>query len=128
LTIAKLADEIPAAVNEATVPGGKPSLWGNLYTITANLTNSGELSGATVPQLYLTVPGPSGTPPKQLRGFEKVFLEAGASSTVSFALMRRDLSYWDVVSQDWVVPSGEFGVSVGFSSRDIHLTGSLTAL
>jgi len=128
LKVAKLADQVPAAVNEATAPGGKPSLWGNVYSVTVNVTNSGELGGAAVPQLYLTVPGPSGTPPKQLRGFEKVFLEAGASSTVTFNLMRRDLSYWDVVSQDWVVPAGEFGVSVGFSSRDIHLTGSLTAL
>jgi beta-glucosidase len=33
--------------------------------------------------------------------------------------MRRDLSYWDVVSQEWLIPEGEFVVSVGFSSRDL---------
>ena len=42
--------------------------------------------------------------------------------------MKRDLSYWNIVSQDWIIPSGEFRVSIGFSSRDIHLTGQMTVV
>jgi beta-glucosidase len=34
--------------------------------------------------------------------------------------MRRDLSYWDVVSQQWLIPTGSFGFDVGFSSRDLR--------
>jgi beta-glucosidase len=34
--------------------------------------------------------------------------------------MRRDLSYWDVVSQQWLIPEGEFVIGVGFSSRDLE--------
>ncbi|KAH8594426.1 beta-glucosidase-related glycosidase [Bisporella sp. PMI_857] len=115
---------------QPTVPGGNPALWESLYSVTVRLTNTGSIPGATVPQLYITLPSsaPAGTPPKQLRGFEKVFLNAGGHSKVTFQLMRRDLSYWDTTAQDWVIPSGEFGVSVGFSSRDLKLTGSFTVL
>ena len=132
LSITKSTNETITAVAapQTAAPGGNPALWDTLYTVTVNLTNTGSISGATVPQLYLTLPStaPAGTPPKQLRGFEKVFLNGGASQIVNFNLMRRDLSYWDIVSQDWVLPAGEFGVSVGFSSRDIKLTGVVTVV
>jgi beta-glucosidase len=86
-----------------------------------SVTNTGDVEGATVPQLYVTFPDSvPGTPPKQLRGFDKVSLAPGKSRTVKFELMRRDLSYWDVVSQQWLIPEGEFVISVGFSSRDLE--------
>ncbi|KAM0346671.1 hypothetical protein ACHAPU_005383 [Fusarium lateritium] len=117
-----LSDDITAAPEALPVqPGGNPALWENLYNVTVSVSNTGKVDGATVPQLYVSFPesAPSGTPPKQLRGFEKVFLEAGESKDVSFELMRRDLSYWDIVSQQWVIPEGEFTIRVGFSSRDL---------
>jgi beta-glucosidase len=111
-------------------PGGNTALWEALWYVTVQLTNTGSVAGEEVPQLYITLPdtAPAGTPPRQLRGFEKVYLEPGASSTVTYSLMRRDFSYWDIVSQDWIIPEGEFGFSVGFSSRDIKLTGGLTVV
>lgn len=120
---------VPAAVQK-TQPGGNPALWETLYTVTATVRNTGRVAGAAVPQLYVTLPpsAPTGTPPRQLRGFDKIALKAGQSQTVSFALMRRDLSYWDVGRQDWVIPAGEIGVSVGFSSRDLKLVGKITAV
>jgi beta-glucosidase len=131
ISIAKVCDGTVTAVAEAQpiVPGGNPALWDVLYTVSVSLTNTGSIAGATVPQLYLTLPSSApSTPPKQLRGFEKVFLEAGASSVIQFPLMRRDLSYWDIVSQDWVIPAGELGLSIGFSSRDIKVTSSITVV
>jgi beta-glucosidase len=131
ISIAKVCDGTVTAVAEAQpiVPGGNPALWDVLYTVSVSLTNTGSIAGATVPQLYLTLPSSApSTPPKQLRGFEKVFLEAGASSVIQFPLMRRDLSYWDIVSQDWVIPAGELGLSIGFSSRDIKATSSITVV
>ena len=94
------------------------------------MTNTGSVAGAEVPQLYVTLPDstPAGTPPKQLRGFEKVYLEAGASQQVTFPLMRRDLSYWDIISQEWLIPAGEFGLSAGFSSRDLKIFAPLTVV
>jgi beta-glucosidase len=114
----------------AVTPGGNAALWETLWYVTVELTNTGSVAGAEVPQLYITLPdsAPAGTPPKQLRGFEKVQLEPGASTTVTFPLMRRDLSYWDIISQDWIIPTGEIGFSVGLSSRDLKLTAGLTVV
>jgi beta-glucosidase len=109
-------------------PGGNPVLWSTVYRASVPLTNTGDVAGATVAQLYVSFPdsAPSGTPPRQLRGFEKIFLAPGETATVSFDLMRRDLSYWDIVSQKWLIPEGDFTLSVGFSSRDLRSTTTIT--
>lgn len=110
-------------------PGGNPALWEALYNVTVSVSNTGAVDGAAVPQLYVTFPDgttPAGTPPYQLRGFEKISLAAGETQTASFELMRRDISYWDVVAQEWLIPSGEFTFSVGFSSRDLRVAAKAT--
>lgn len=115
----------PAA--QATLPGGNPALWETLYNVTVSVSNTGAVDGAAVPQLYITFPSstPAGTPPNQLRGFEKIALAAGETQTASFELMRRDISYWDVVAQEWLIPSGDFTINVGFSSRDFRATTTI---
>ncbi|KAL4797172.1 glycoside hydrolase superfamily [Aspergillus venezuelensis] len=109
-------------------PGGNPALWETIYNVTVSVANTGDVEGATVPQLYVTFPdsAPEGTPVKQLRGFEKVSLTPGESKKVSFELMRRDLSYWDIVSQQWLIPEGEFTIRVGFSSRNLKEVAKIT--
>ncbi|KAI4930015.1 hypothetical protein J4E85_004638 [Alternaria conjuncta] len=111
-------------------PGGNPALWESLYNVTVSVANTGDCAGATVPQLYVGLPSsaPAGTPIRQLRGFEKVYLEKGDMETVSFELQRRDLSYWDIVSQQWVIPEGEFTIWVGLSSRDLKVQDSFTVV
>ena len=42
------------------------------------------------------------------------------------ALARIDFAVWDVVSQSCQIPAGETGISVGASSRDLRLKGSIT--
>ncbi|KAK8054257.1 beta-glucosidase G [Apiospora saccharicola] len=117
--------------DEPIQPGGNPALWAPLYNVTVSVSNTGDVDGATVPQLYVNFPAdttPAGTPPQQLRGFEKVLLKAGEKTTVSFELMRRDISYWDIVSQGWVIPAGEFTLSAGLSSRDFHAKTKITPI
>jgi beta-glucosidase len=115
-----------AAGSTATVPGGVSNLYDVVATVTASVTNNGTVAGAEVAQLYIGLPSSApASPPKQLRGFSKLTLAPGASGTVSFPLRRKDLSYWDAASQKWVMPTGGFAVSVGASSRDIRLTGTL---
>lgn len=109
-----------------TVPGGRDDLFDEVMEVTATITNTGDVEGAEVAQLYITLPESAPeTPPRQLRGFEKVWLAPGESQTVSFYLRQKDLSYWDVGLQNWVVPMGTFGISVGASSRDIRLVGEV---
>jgi beta-glucosidase len=107
-----------------TEPGGNPALWETVYTLEAEVSNTGDVGGYAVPQLYVEFPDstPAGTPPSQLRGFDKVWLKAGQKKTVTFDLMRRDVSYWDVVAQDWRIPAGSFTFKAGFSSRDFRST------
>lgn len=120
------ANARPGAATGETGPGGRTDLFENVATITATVTNTGPVAGAEVAQLYISLPpGAPDSPPRQLRGFDKLPLAPGASGSATFNLRRKDLSYWDVASQNWVVPSGSFGVSVGASSRDLRLTGSI---
>ncbi|KAI1824057.1 glycoside hydrolase family 3 protein [Xylaria intraflava] len=108
------------------IPGGQSDLWDTVATATVTISNTGAVSGAEVAQLYVGFPESAGSPPKQLRGFQKLALEAGADGSASFDLRRRDLSVWDTDSQSWVVPSGDFTVYVGASSRDVRETGTIT--
>jgi beta-glucosidase len=107
-------------------PGGNPSLWDVLVTGSLTVTNMGPLPGKEVVQIYVTYPPTAGEPPGQLRGFEKVSLDVGESTTVDFDLLRKDLSFWDVGSQNWVLPQGTFEVFVGSSSRNLVLQQSFT--
>ncbi|EAU32193.1 beta-glucosidase [Aspergillus terreus NIH2624] len=107
--------------------GGAADLYDSVGTISATVTNVGGVSGAEVAQLYIGFPSSAPeTPPKQLRGFQKLPLAGGADGVAEFELTRRDISYWDVGQQKWVVPEGSFQVYVGASSRDIRLDGSFT--
>ncbi|KAL8378010.1 avenacinase [Gaeumannomyces hyphopodioides] len=109
-------------------PGGNVQLWETLATVKATVKNTGGLAGATVAQLYLSLPGAEAgkdTPVRNLRGFQKVKLAPGASAEVEFPLMRRDLSFWDTAAQAWRLPEGAIGVDVGFSSRDLKLKSEI---
>ncbi len=89
---------------------------GNLVTVSATVTNTGKVAGSDVAQLYLGDPASAGEPPRQLKGFRKVSLRPGQSTTVHFALSGHDLSYWDDTANGWVVPDGGYRVYVGDSS------------
>jgi beta-glucosidase len=107
------------------VPGGNEDLWSTLATVTVTVENTGKKDGATVAQLYLSYPEEADAPVRSLRGFEKVRIAPGSSTSVQFDLCRRDLSYWDTVAQTWRLPLGAVKVQVGFSSRDVALEGTL---
>lgn len=105
------------------VQGGHPELWEVIYRATVNITNTGDVAGHEVAQLYLGVPN---APEKQLRGFERVgLLQPGESTEVEFALDRRDLSIWNVEAQGWELQKGSYKVWVGASSQDVRQHGEI---
>lgn len=109
------------------MPGGRRDLYDIVASATATITNSGSVAGAEVAQLYITLPSSApDSPPRQLRGFSKLKLAPGESKEATFLLRRKDLSYWDVRQQNWIVPAGKFGISVGASSRDLRLKDEFT--
>ncbi len=94
--------------------------------IELDVQNSGKVAGAEVVQLYLGLPGKEvPQPPKQLRGFERVFLEPRHAAHVRFSISARALSYWDVKQHRWRIAAGTYGVFLGSSSRDIRLRGAV---
>jgi beta-glucosidase len=97
-----------------------------VYTITFTITNTGSVDGSEVAQLYLVFPEEAAEPPKILRGFERVYLEAGESKTVTLALTQRDVSYWNVINQKWTIAPGKYTVYISTSANnaDIKLQGS----
>ncbi|RSN45296.1 glycoside hydrolase family 3 C-terminal domain-containing protein [Actinomadura sp. WAC 06369] len=95
--------------------------------VQVTVTNTGSRTGVAVPQMYLGLPSPGvdvPQPPKQLKGFTKVTLRPGQSTTVAFPLTERDLSYWNVEAKRWKVADGCYTVMVGASSRDVAQRGS----
>jgi len=64
-------------------------------------------------------------PEKELKGFQKVFLNAGESKTVTVTLDSEAFQFYSEAQKKWVLEPGKFDVLVGSSSRDIRLTGSV---
>jgi beta-glucosidase len=91
-----------------------------------SIKNSGSVDGADIVQAYLGFPESAGEPPKNLRGFEKVFLKKTKKENVMFELSKTELSIWDTVSNTWIIPSGKFTLHIGASSRDIRQSVSFT--
>ncbi|KIY45369.1 glycoside hydrolase family 3 protein, partial [Fistulina hepatica ATCC 64428] len=102
-----------------------PWLHEKVVTVTFFITNTGDVAGNEIPQLYLTLPSWTDSAPLNLKGFDSIYLQPGQSSAVTIQLSRYDFSIWDVTAQKWVVPEGSTTISIGASSRDIRLTGDL---
>lgn len=94
--------------------------------VSFDVTNTGNRDAADVAELYVSdghasVP----RPPKELKGFSKVWLKSGETKTVSLTLNPRSFSFYDTDSKGWKVEPGEFGILVGDSSEDVALHGSV---
>ena len=119
-----------ATSNPGTTACGCNGQSSQLVTVSATVTNTGQVAGSDVAQLYLDDPAAAGEPPRQLKGFQKVTLQPGQSTTVHFSLTGHDLSYWNDSANGWVVPDGQFGVYVGDSSAlaNLPLRGGFTVV
>jgi len=93
-------------------------------TVTATITNTGSVAGADVAQMYVGDPAASQDPPEQLKGFQRVSLSPGQSSTVTFPLTIHDLASWSPTDNQWEAQAGSYSISVGDSSASLPLTGS----
>ena len=105
-------------------PGGNPGLYDVLYQVSVDVTNTGELDGTEVPQLYVKLPGDD-NPPVVLRNFASLPIAKGETVTWTADIQRRDLANWDAVTQDWVIRDGHKTVFVGSSSRKLPLSATL---
>ena len=96
-------------------------------TVTVDVTNSGRRDGDDVVQLYATAP--TASQPQEMRalcGFGRVHLRAGEQRSVTLTVPAIALRRWSVEKGDYVIPGGEWTISVGASSADLRGSARVT--
>lgn len=93
----------------------------DMLTFTFDVTNTGKRAGAEVVQLYISdLKSSLPRPIKELKGFQKVYLQPGETKTVNIVVERSALSFYDDRIHAWTAEPGEFLVQVGNSSDNIY--------
>ena len=94
-------------------------------TAVVTVTNTGKHDGAEVVQLYIRdLVGSITRPVRELKGFNKIFLRAGESKTVSFTITRDLLRFYDY-DLNYVAEPGDFDIMIGGNSQAVK-TAKLT--
>ena len=111
------------AYNNLTVTS--VSVAGEPVDITVDVTNTGNLAGEEVAQLYISSPSTADVwmPKKQLRGFNRISLSAGETKTVTFRLNADDFYFWN--GTQYQAQSGTFTLKVGGSSDHLPLSAKI---
>lgn len=91
-------------------------------TATVSVKNTGNRAGAEVVQLYINDAKASVERPyKELKGFQKVYLQPGESKDVNITINKQSLSFFDEAAHDWKAEPGDFTVLVGNASDNVPL-------
>ncbi|MDZ7377361.1 MAG: fibronectin type III-like domain-contianing protein, partial [candidate division KSB1 bacterium] len=94
---------------------------GKFDTFVVEVKNVGQRAGQEVVQMYIRDLISSVTRPiKELKGFQKIFLQPGESRTVSIPITPEHLAFTNI-DMEFKVEPGEFEIMVGNSSRDEDL-------
>jgi beta-glucosidase len=98
----------------------------NTVTATFSVKNTGKVAGAETAQLYVKQEQPAlPRPEKELKGFDKIFLQPGEQKNITITLNENAFQYFNDISNQWVMEKGMFDILVGSSSRTILLTGKI---
>ena len=106
----------------------KPSMTeGDEITFTIPVTNTGSMAGAETVQLYISdLEASVERPVKELKAFQKVFLQPGETQQVSLTIDKGALSFYDEASSQWKAEPGVFEALVGTASDKIVSRCSFT--
>ena len=95
--------------------------------VSVKVKNTGDRAGKTVVQLYVEAPETEVVRPvRELRGFEKIFLEAGEEKTVTFILGERAFAYWNTLIHDWYAEEGTYKVMIGENADQMCVGEEIT--
>ncbi len=90
-------------------------------TVSVTVRNTGKRAGAEVVQLYIRAPQDGlHRPLRELKGFQKVFLQSGESRTVTFPLIDRSFAVWQ---GGWKIPAGKYTVCIGGLTAEVEKSG-----
>jgi beta-glucosidase len=92
--------------------------------ISVTVTNTGEIDGKEVVQIYVSKSDPQvDRPMRELEAFSKTpYLEPGEKVIINLQFPVMEIAYWDEGQSKWVVEQGPYQLHAGTSSRDIYLT------
>ncbi len=94
--------------------------------VTVMVRNMGERAGEDVVQLYVShLNSKVERPMKELKGFKRVSLQPGQSTTVQIPLRLETLAYWDENQNGWALERGPVKIMIGRSSADIQLSRTI---
>lgn len=101
------------SVSKTSLKGNEP------LQVSVTVTNSGNVDGEEVVQLYIRdMVGSVVRPVKELKGFQKVMIKKGESKTITFTVTTNDLRFYnDQLKYDW--EAGDFAIMVGTNSTDV---------
>lgn len=94
------------------------------------VTNTGERDGSEIVQLYVSKVLPEkvrdNKPIRQLKAFEKVFLKAGESKTITMQIPVREIRFWSNFHQKMEVENGVYRIEVGPDSANLSCSTEIT--
>ena len=96
--------------------------------VTTEITNTGEVDGEEIAQLYIRDNVSSVTRPvKELKGYQRVFLKAGETKKIKFTVNSESLAFYDI-DMNYVVEPGTFTIMTGSSSNDKDLKKTILSI
>ncbi len=100
------------------------------HGVTFTVTNTGDVAGADVPQVYVTAPAAADAlgprPIVELKGFQKLQLAPGESRQVTIALDEYAFRAYDPTAERWITVAGDYEISVGHNVADRPLQATVT--
>lgn len=104
-------------INKDKIDDNKPAI------VTLNVKNTSKIPGKEVVQLYISAKSASIFRVKrELKGFKKIFLDAGEQKTIEFEVGFDDFAHWSTTSEKFEVEGGEYLLEIGSSVEDIRLS------
>jgi beta-glucosidase len=99
----------------------------SVVNVAVDVTNSGSVAGDEVVMLFVSYPNTKAKrPARELKGFARVSLAAGAKQTVTIPLRVADLKYWDSTKHNWAIEADTVKVMVGSSLDNLPLSDTFT--
>lgn len=89
-------------------------------SFTVSVTNTGKCAGAEVVQLYISdLKSSLPRPIKELKGFQKIFLQPGETQDVTITINKDALSFYDEATHAWKAETGDFEALIGTASDNL---------
>ena len=91
--------------------------------MTLTVTNTGDLAGDEIVQLYVSKNGGHVfSPVRELKGFARVHLEPGESRRIRIPLDDKAFRYWNTVTESWETEEGSYTLCAGASCEDLRIS------